>query len=108
MLNMIIMAEETLAYGGTIAVRAADKGCRFEIQGRNAHLSELIQAAFEGATPIEELTPRSIQAYVTGKFAEHFGLKLTHDQSVTDRLDIGLTGTAIPVQIQDSLRIGGG
>jgi histidine phosphotransferase ChpT len=90
MLNMIILSEETLAYGGTIVVRAADKGCRFEIAGRNAHLSPSMLAAFEGAAAIEELTPRTIQAYATGRLAAHFGLKLTHAQPNADRLDLTL------------------
>lgn len=88
MLNMVIMSEEALAYGGTVTLRAAGNGCRFEIAGRNAHLAPLILAAFEGTAPVEELTPRSIQAYATGKFATHFGLKLTHELPATDRLDL--------------------
>lgn len=101
MLNLLILAEEVLAYGGAISVRAAlqgnDIGCRFEIVGRNAQLSPPILAALEGTTPVNDLTPRSIQAYVTGKFAAHFNLKLVHDQSITDRLDITIYGASHPV-----------
>ncbi len=97
-LNMIIMAEEILAYGGVVTMRTAtgDPGtvsCRFEIVGRNAQLVPNIQAALEGTADVEELTPRSIQSYVTGRFAHHFGLQIKHDSSIPDRLDLILLGT---------------
>jgi len=88
MLNMLIMSEEILAYGGTVTVRSVPNGSRFEIAGRNAQVNPTIEAALAGTTGVEELTPRSIQAYITGKFAAHFELKLTHEQPVTDRLDM--------------------
>ena len=98
-LNMVILAEEVLAYGGVISLRSVNEsmsaGCRFEIVGRNAQLSPPIQAALEGTCQIEELTPRSIQAYVTGKFAAHFGFKLKFDQSIPDRLDLTLMGVEV-------------
>jgi len=87
-LNLIILAEETLAYGGVITVR---EGCKLEIVGRNAHLSLQLQEALDGAVAVEELSPRSIQAYVTGRFAAHFGLKISHEHALTDRLDLALS-----------------
>jgi len=54
-----------------------------------------ILASLEGRAAAEDLTPRSIQSYFTGKFAEHFGLKLTHDQAAVDKLDLIL---AIPAE----------
>ena len=96
-LNMIILAEETLAYGGAISlkgfVEAEKSGCRFEIVGRGAQLSPPMQQAYEGTAPIEELTPRTIQAYITNKFASHFNIQLKHDQSIPDRLDLMIFGT---------------
>lgn len=98
-LNMIILAEEVLPYGGTITLCSAteghEKGCRFEIAGRSAQLTPQLQDALEGKAAVEDLTPRSIQSYVTGKFASHFGLKLTYDQSIPDRLDLSLLGAEI-------------
>ncbi|MDX2028600.1 MAG: histidine phosphotransferase family protein [Alphaproteobacteria bacterium] len=98
-LNMVILAEETLPYGGAISLRAVtqggEAGCRFEIVGRSAQLSPQLQEALDGKAAVEELTPRSIQAYVTGKFAAHFNLKLAYDQSIPDRLDLSLFESAI-------------
>jgi histidine phosphotransferase ChpT len=94
-LNMIVLAEETLAYGGLITLRADGlSGCRLEVVGRNAQLSDLLRLAYDGVTPVDELTPRSIQAYVTGRFAHSFGLKVSHDHAIPDRLDLILTAPA--------------
>jgi histidine phosphotransferase ChpT len=93
LLNIIVLAEETLAYGGAITLRdlKGGNGCSVEIVGRSAGLSLKLQEALEAAVPIDELTPRSIQAYLTGRLAENFGFKLTHDHSIPDRLDLILT-----------------
>ena len=94
LLNLIVLAEESLAYGGTIAIREANAGqgtgCRIEVSGRNAQLSQQMQEALEGTAAIEALSPRTIQAYVVGRFASQFGLKLAHDHSVPDRLELTL------------------
>jgi len=95
-LNVIVLAEETLAYGGVITVRGlgeGELGCRVEVVGRNAHLSEAMQAALSGSAEIEDLSPRTIQAYVTGRFASHFGFSVTYDHSIPDRLDLILSAS---------------
>lgn len=98
-LNLIILAEEVLPYGGAVTLRATTEGlvegCRFEIVGRGAQLTPQLQTALDGSAPIEELTPRSIQSYITGKFSSHFNLKLKFDQSNADRLDLSLFGAEV-------------
>jgi len=98
-LNMVILSEETLAYGGVVTLRSTSSdmmaGCRFEIVGRSAALSEAMQAALTGNVSVEELTPRTIQAYITGKFAAHFGFRLAFDQSVPDKLELSLMGAEV-------------
>jgi histidine phosphotransferase ChpT len=102
MLNLVILAEEVLAYGGLVTVRPVTEtdrlGVRFEIVGRGAQLTPQLLDAFEGVTAIEELTPRSIQAYITNRFATHFNLTLKHEQLIPDRLDLTLYGAA-PVSL---------
>jgi histidine phosphotransferase ChpT len=104
-LNLIILGEEALAYGGVITLsRLAETeesrgGCRLEVVGRNASLNEKHQAALAGSVPVEELSARSIHSYVTGRFAEQFCFTLSHDQSIPDRLDLLLTlGLKEPAQ----------
>ncbi len=97
MLNLVVMAEETLAYGGTVTLSAASgspEGCKIEIAGRNTQLTPPIAAAFEGTTPVEDLTPRSVQSYITGRFAAHFGLSLKHHQPAADRLELILLASS--------------
>jgi histidine phosphotransferase ChpT len=93
-LNLIILAEETLAYGGIITMREigteGPAGCRLEIVGRNAQLSPQLLEALEGNVDVDALSPRSIQAYITGRFATHFGLRFACDNAVTDRLELSL------------------
>lgn len=82
LINMLIMAEEILAYGGSITLQrlnADDKiGCCLMVEGRGVQLSQQTEEALKAITPVENLTPRTIQSYITGRFAEHFGLQITH------------------------------
>ena len=91
LLNLVILAEELLPYGGVIAIKPDLETCVVEIVGRNAQLNPAIKDALEGSVAIEDITPRSIQAYVAGRMGDHFGFKLGHDQSMPDRLDLRLT-----------------
>ncbi len=99
LLNMLIMSEELLAYGGSITLRRLaqdDKiGCCLEIEGRNAQLSQQFQEALSAVTPIDDLTPRTIQPYMTGRFASHFGLQISHEAPKEDRLNLMLAVMAV-------------
>lgn len=92
LLNALVMAEEILAYGGAIALQRLIEdekiACRLEISGRNAALSPAFQEAMDGVTAVDDLSPRTIQPYITGRFAEHFGLKVSPSAPDTDRLDL--------------------
>jgi histidine phosphotransferase ChpT len=91
-LNLLVLAEEVLAYGGGISIKSLpnDGGITMEIAGRNAQINPTIALALKGETVIEELTPRTIQAYITGRFTEFFGFTIDYDQSVPDRLIVSL------------------
>ena len=94
LLNMLIMSEEILAYGGLITLRrlGADDtmGCVIEVAGRNAVLSVLFRQALENQVNIEELTPRTIQPYITGRFAAYFGLSISSTMFTEDKLVLTL------------------
>jgi histidine phosphotransferase ChpT len=94
LINVLIMSEEILAYGGDITLQRLggdDKiGCVVEVAGRNAMLSAPFREALENKTPVEDLTPRTIQPYITGRFAEHFGILLTSDMPANDVLKLSL------------------
>lgn len=92
LLNALMMAEEILAYGGAISLHRLVEGelvgCRLEILGRSASLSPAFDEALRAVTAIEDLTPRTIQPYITGRFAASFGLTISHLTSEPDRLDL--------------------
>jgi histidine phosphotransferase ChpT len=109
LLNFVLMSEEALAYGGVVTLRGTEEGgeagCQFEIVGRGAQLAPHIQAALDGTAPISELTPRSIQSYITGKFAAHFNFRVKFDQSVPDKLNLSLmTAEVVAAMPEAALR----
>lgn len=94
LVNMLIMAEEMLAYGGEIRICAigeeGEAGTRLEIRGRNIHLSQAFGEALRQETAVENLTPRTVQPYMTGLFASSFSLQIKPDSFEEDRLDLSL------------------
>jgi histidine phosphotransferase ChpT len=77
-LNTVLVAEEALGFGGSIAVEAA-AGAGFTVtaEGRNAGLEAPAQAALEGRAQPEDLTPRTVQGFAAGHFARRAGFILT-------------------------------
>jgi histidine phosphotransferase ChpT len=69
-------------------------------------LSPQLQEALEGSASVASLSPRSVQAYVVGRFAEQFGFKLTHNQPEPDRLDFVLRAAEAAVATQPSVANG--
>jgi histidine phosphotransferase ChpT len=81
LLNLVILAEEALAYGGRIVVEPnRDGNPRVSAIGRNAGLKAEAAQALTGDIAIESLTPRTVHAYVTGRFAQHLTLKVVASQ----------------------------
>lgn len=91
LLNLVILAEEALAYGGRIVVAPDPDGHpSVTALGRNAGLrAESIQA-LSGEVAVESLTPRTVHAYVTGRFAQHLNLKLKTHQTGPEAFAFGL------------------
>ncbi len=88
LLNMVVLAEEALPYGGRIAVAgegsAASGRVTVTVSGRPGGLTAELASALSGDSAAE-LTPRSVHAYVTGRFAEDSGLRLTTTPAGADR-----------------------
>ncbi len=83
LLNLILLAEEVLSHGGTIAVTAEGDEAAGRITitataaGRPAVLKPESVQALAGAAAAADLTPRTIHAYITGRFAEDDGFRVT-------------------------------
>lgn len=92
LINTLILAEELLAYGGEIAVKSPadsqEAACVVEVSGRGVHMPPNHKDALDEKTSVEDLTPRTIQAYMTGRFAKHFGLALEPTVPAEERLNL--------------------
>lgn len=78
LLNLLVLAEECNHGEGKIAVSALEgnKGLRVMVTGNHAGFRDGAEAALKGETKPDDLDPRSVHAYVTGRFAEYFGITL--------------------------------
>lgn len=79
LLNLLILAEECNKGEGTITVSTIEgnKSLRIVVSGNNASFRDGALDALEGKTAPDDLDPRSVHPYVTGKFAVSFGLQIT-------------------------------
>lgn len=79
LLNLLVLAEECNHGEGRIAVSALEgnKGLRVLVTGNHAGFREGAEAALKGETAPDDLDPRSVHAYITGRFADYFGIGLT-------------------------------
>ncbi|MDD9901830.1 MAG: histidine phosphotransferase family protein [Alphaproteobacteria bacterium] len=81
LLNLLILAEECNHGEGSLNVTAIDgnKGIAIQVSGKNPGFREGAADALVGKTDPDDLDPRLVHAYVTGRFAEWFGFKLDWD-----------------------------
>lgn len=78
LLNLLVLAEECNHGEGKITVSALEgnQGVKVLVTGKNPGFRDGTDAALKGDTNPDDLDPRSVHAYVTGKFAALFGFKL--------------------------------
>jgi histidine phosphotransferase ChpT len=74
--NLLLAGAEALSRGGSLVLAFAPDGLVLEATGECAALPPETSAALSPATPVAELTPRSVQAYFTGLLAETLGCRL--------------------------------
>jgi histidine phosphotransferase ChpT len=90
LVNVILLAEESLAYGGAISVgHHSDPsivGCVVEATGRAATLSPGTIACLEEKTIVDEITPRTVHAYIAAQFAKTYGFRLAYDLSSLEKV----------------------
>jgi histidine phosphotransferase ChpT len=79
LLNLLMLAEECNHGEGKIHVTALEgnMGVRVHVAGRNPGFREGAEGALKGDTLPDDLDARSVHAYITGKFAAHFDMKLS-------------------------------
>lgn len=94
-LNLMILAEECNRGEGKVFVSALDgggNGIKILATGKQVGFRDGTEAALKGKTQPDDLDPRSVHAYITGKFAEHFGFAITHQlQPNFNRLELKIS-----------------
>lgn len=80
LLNVMILAEECSRGEGKVSISALEgnKGMRVLATGRHIAFRDGAEIALKGEIAPDDLDPRSVHAYITGKFAAHFGFHLAH------------------------------
>ncbi|MBU6475691.1 MAG: hypothetical protein KGL10_08075 [Alphaproteobacteria bacterium] len=93
-LNLMMFAEECNRGEGKIFVAPLDggNGIKVTATGKNVAFRDGAEAALEGNVGIDDLDARAVHAYITGRFAAHFGFKVGH-QSQPDfgRLELKIS-----------------
>ncbi|MBB6253841.1 histidine phosphotransferase family protein [Nitrospirillum iridis] len=86
-LNLGLLAEEALPHGGVVAI-AAGAGVALAVtaEGPTINLRNEVRGALDGAVAQADLTPRSVQAYVTGRFAEQCGWRIATEAKGAEAL----------------------
>lgn len=87
LLNVLMLAEECNPTGGEIHVDADGAGnLRVTVTGTKAGFREGAREAITGDIAAEELDARLVHAYITGRFAQHYGIGLSHETDAEGEL----------------------
>ncbi len=77
-LNVLMMSKEALPGDGDINVENLDggNGVKISVTGGRVELKDGVEAAFTHKADVDDLTPRTVHAYMSRVFAKHFDIKL--------------------------------
>ncbi len=93
-LCMTMMAEDVLSHGGDITVEAINEydrvGVKVMMTGARAQLSQAMHAALKGEAAVDDITPRTVHAYVMGLMAHVYGFKISAQQHSPEALTLVL------------------
>ena len=94
-LNALILAEECNRGEGKVFVSALEggvNGLKILATGKQVGFRDGTEAALKGETKPDDLDARSVHAYITGRFAEHFGFKIAHQlEAELSRLELKIS-----------------
>lgn len=89
LVNLVALAREALPRGGTIKVAVGGPpklACTVAAKGAGARLTDEIKAAMAEGAAVEELTPRTVHAYLVAAGARRLGAGLGIDFETADRV----------------------
>jgi histidine phosphotransferase ChpT len=86
LLNMVVLVTGSLIKGGTLSVRIEKSGVdgkqvRVRGEGDSIKADEQIVAALRNLLPMDQLSPKNVQAVFSQRMAEHLGITLSLDYS---------------------------
>ena len=92
-LNLVVLAVDTIPTGGVVTVTEADAGgVLVKANGRNLKWPDEISAALLELSPVAALGPRTLHAALTGRFAVRDRLVLSWQTLDTETLVLRLVG----------------
>lgn len=98
MLNMALLAGETLPRGGEVSAALAEQGDTTAISlaasGQGARMESEVRQALSLESTAEEVTPKSAPALLAGVLAQSLGGQIDIDESMTDRIVLSATVSA--------------
>lgn len=102
LLNLALLAEEILIYGGTLEFGcgsdAAQGAVVLTATGRGATLHDAMLTALQGTAAVEAITPRTVHAYVTGRFIALYHFQLDASTPAPETVRFLLRAGATPNQ----------
>lgn len=100
LLNLALLAEEVLIYGGDLHFSNGTGdfagGIALTATGRGAALTEASLAALKGTAEIEAVSPRTVHAYVTGQFITLYNFHLVESAPAAETVLLQLKPDATP------------
>lgn len=78
LLNVLMMAKEALPGDGDITVTNMDdgNGVKVTVSGARVEFKDGVESSFNHTAALDDMTPRTVHAYLTRVFAQHFNIKL--------------------------------
>lgn len=91
LINAVLLAADALGQNGRLSIEARPNGAAVVATGTAPTLDVERSAALAGRTSPADLDPRSIHAYVTARFAAHYGIGFVPLPVGVERLEFVLT-----------------
>lgn len=89
LLNLGLVAAETIPRGGVIEIGIAGGSLRASAKGEGAALDPALSEALSLCTPVDVLTPKSVQGYFTGILARRADTEV-YSESGSDKVDLAI------------------
>lgn len=90
LLNTIMLADEMLAYGGIIQVEGEPGIAKvtISVSGRGASAPEHLEQAAKNELAIDDITSKTVHAYVTARLADYYGFEITTEKAGEEAINV--------------------